>query len=52
MSGKQDGKYRFVLMGWNGTYGAATEEATFGHTIGSSLPDKIKEGDFISSVNL
>ena len=47
MSGKQDGKYRFVLMGWNGTYGAATEEATFGHTIGSGLPGKIKEGDFI-----
>ena len=47
MSGKQDGKYRFVLMGWNGSYGAATEETTFGHTIGSGLPDKIKEGDFI-----
>ena len=47
MSGKQDGKYRFVLKGWNGTYGTATEEVTFSHTIGSALPDKIKEGDFI-----
>lgn len=47
MTGSQNGKYRFVVMGWNGTYGVTTEEGTFGSTIGGSLPDKIKEGDFI-----
>ena len=47
MVGSRDEKYRFSLMGLNGTYGVATEEATFAHTIGSGLPAKIKEGDFV-----
>ena len=47
MGGKQDGKYRFVILGWNGSYGVTTEEGTFATTIGGSLPDKIKFGDFI-----
>ena len=47
MAGTQDGKYKFVVTGFNGSYGAPTDKPPLDRTLSSHLPETIHEGDFI-----
>ena len=47
LSGSQEGKYRFELVGWSGSHGVPTVTPTLARTILPRLPEKIGEGDFV-----
>ncbi len=47
MAGAQDGKYKFMVTGFNGSYGAPTDKPLLDRTLSSHLPETIHEGDFI-----